>query len=400
MEFFLKRTIPITGIIVGSFIISKSLFKPPTQISSNDVTGNTVAELELNKEMMDRILMHIPNDNIYHYINTSDITTKQKALDISKFGLPSIQNIRYYPSYICSINYCTKIPNWTMELLTKEDIIKNDICDRKYCKFYEDKTVPIPFRCVKEDYYRSGYSRGHLVAAGNHNDIQLNKDVTFALSSNVVPQELTMNGAQWLNLERFVQELLLYDKFDEIYVINGPIFMDRHMNFIGNNNIWVPSHLFKVILCKNNDDSNNVYIAGFVMKNSSCFDKIPLYEYMADISYIEEKTGLILFDKILHHNNNEYNVIPLNDKMVIDRMDCERVTGFRYQARIKSAKRLDILDKSFKEYLDYASNNEDIPEWSINLTKKTYHYRKQYICDIYQNRIDNYQLQRIKYDIE
>lgn len=43
------------------------------------------------------------------------------------------------------------------------------------------------FRSTNKDYFRSGFDRGHLAAAGNHWVTQESKDETFLLS-NISPQ--------------------------------------------------------------------------------------------------------------------------------------------------------------------------------------------------------------------
>lgn len=67
------------------------------------------------------------------------------------------------------------------------------------------------------DNYQSGWSRGHLAAAGNHSCDQKTYLETFWLNSNIVPQEFSNNGGFWARFERFVKDLVKNDDFERFF---------------------------------------------------------------------------------------------------------------------------------------------------------------------------------------
>ena len=62
------------------------------------------------------------------------------------------------------------------------------------------------FQSHNDDFWDSGWSRGHMAPAGNNKYCQTWMDDTFLLS-NIVPQDIQNNGDFWNRLEiycRFV----------------------------------------------------------------------------------------------------------------------------------------------------------------------------------------------------
>ena len=179
------------------------------------------------------IIQIITEQSLSYLLENSTENAKKKALEIGQWGLPCYSNLRFYDSYCSSINYRTSVPNFSGEVISMEDLEHNEEVDRKNCPpFSEDESVPSKFRSQLSDYKRSGWSRGHLVPAGDHNACQLNKDLTFKLSPNVVPQEMSMNGCDWLRLERFVKKLIVSEDND---IQSMPSFICR----LDNNIVWI-----------------------------------------------------------------------------------------------------------------------------------------------------------------
>ena len=56
-----------------------------------------------------------------------------------------------------------------------------------------DPVVPSPFTSTNEDYWDSGWSRGHMVPAADCKHSQLSMDESFFLT-NVIPQDIDNNG--------------------------------------------------------------------------------------------------------------------------------------------------------------------------------------------------------------
>ncbi|KAI8823984.1 uncharacterized protein EV422DRAFT_518531 [Fimicolochytrium jonesii] len=142
-----------------------------------------------------------------------------------QLGLPQTEQLQFRESYVASVNFKTRVPNWVLEHLTKETLKGN--ADRQGITFFADESVPSKFRAQNEDYWRSGFSRGHLVPAGNNKQSQQAMRDTFALSANIVPQDLDHNVWYWNRLELFVRDLT--EKFDDVYVLSGPAWVPEEI---------------------------------------------------------------------------------------------------------------------------------------------------------------------------
>ena len=156
--------------------------------------------------------------------NSTDLAAA--AARFAPYGLPSHENLSLHEGYASSINYRLRIPNWVAEhLVAASAAAASDavVVTRERSNFHEDVSVPAPWRSTNADYARSGWSRGHLAPAGAHKGSQHELDETFLLSANIVPQDMSSNGSDWLRLERFTRALL--ERHDDVYIISGPLFV-------------------------------------------------------------------------------------------------------------------------------------------------------------------------------
>jgi len=65
---------------------------------------------------------------------------------------------------------------------------------------------------------------------------------------------------------------------------------------IGPNNVAVPTHFFKVVVCENG--SSGYELLSFVMPNQILPENVKLSNYLVPIESIERSSGLLLFDRI------------------------------------------------------------------------------------------------------
>ncbi|KAF4746115.1 hypothetical protein FOZ63_027367 [Perkinsus olseni] len=237
--------------------------------------------------------------------------------------LPSQQHILERQSYVSSVNYATKIPNWVAEAITYKSVTSKN-ADRKRAVFKADDGVPEMFRASNADYWDSGWSRGHLSMAGAHKDDQDAQNDTFLLSGNIVPQDLSMNGSDWLRLEYLTLDLAREhgpDSDDAVYVVSGPLWMadspddkltkdigakphtkvvndgsngkprryEVKYEVIGDNELAVPTHMFKVVY-----DTKTNSSAAFIMPNKPIRYEKNLKHYQVPIERVEKATGLDL----------------------------------------------------------------------------------------------------------
>ncbi|KAK6588803.1 endonuclease G-like 1 [Cryptosporidium xiaoi] len=172
--------------------------------------------------------------NTCHFIvrNIIDRITRKETENIRVNGgfypslrLPSNENLIIRDSYLSSVSFRNKIPNWVAERITKETC--NGKAERSNCVFQTDPNIPTIWSAENKDYFGSGYSRGHLAAAGQHKDTPKAQSDTFYLSGNILPQELSNNGGDWYRLELLSRKLT--DYYEDVYIVSGPLFMPNNM---------------------------------------------------------------------------------------------------------------------------------------------------------------------------
>ena len=185
-------------------------------------------------------------------------------------------------AYIVSYNKDTKIPNWVAWYLTVED---SDGPVWRSNAFYEDIDAPAP-RATIEDYKGSGWSRGHMCPASDNKwDVEA-MNQSFSLV-NVCPQDASLNSGLWNSLEIDCRNWAR--RFQDIYIICGPVFYKQDHETIGSNQVYVPEAFFKVVLCLNGIPKG----MGVVVKNNAGTKKRDLY--YNSIDQVERITGMDFF---------------------------------------------------------------------------------------------------------
>ena len=185
-------------------------------------------------------------------------------------------------AYIVSYNNDTKIPNWVAWHLTSDH---SDGPIERSNAFYEDEEVPEP-RATSEDYRGSGWSRGHMCPAGDNKwDVEA-MNQSFSLI-NVCPQDANLNSGLWNSIEIDCRKWAI--RFQDIYIICGPVFYKQEHELIGNNKVYVPEAFFKVVLCLNDEPKG----MGFIVKNNAGTKKRDLY--YNSIDQVERITGIDFF---------------------------------------------------------------------------------------------------------
>ncbi|KAL1508021.1 hypothetical protein AB1Y20_007618 [Prymnesium parvum] len=247
------------------------------------------------------------------------------ARRICPHGLPGVENLRVYSGFCSSVNFRTRIPNWVAEHLSATEAV-DPAANRKNSRFHEDQTVPAAFRASNEDYRHSGLSRGHLAPAGSHKASQQALDETFVLSSNILPQELSNNGSDWLRLEQFAKGLL--KRYSDVYIVSGPLFLPQSdpttakdaspkgkpvrkrvsYDVIGPHEVAVPTHLFKVIYASGSN-TEPPRLSAFVLPNGPVRGHPALDEFVVPLEQVERASGLQLFELL----ENRHSLPPLCD---------------------------------------------------------------------------------------
>ncbi|MDA2937082.1 DNA/RNA non-specific endonuclease [Acidobacteria bacterium AH-259-A15] len=189
-----------------------------------------------------------------------------------------------------------KIPYWVGYYLSKENLTGSV---RRTNDFRPDPELQSSERAELTDYRNSGYDRGHMAPAAAFKRSRTAMSTTFLLS-NMAPQTATLNRRIWRLLEEDVREVAR--EIGDVWIFTGNLFRDSDGNptepskLIGENEVAVPTHCFKVILLKTATDQWQMF--GFIMPNQRESIPGPLTDYQVTIDRIEEASGLDFFAEL------------------------------------------------------------------------------------------------------
>jgi|SRR6187455_205315 len=209
-----------------------------------------------------------------------------------------IQRSCYSLNYDCR----TRNASWVYERITA-DSLKGNV-DRESFKFKEDPAIPEIFRSTLKDYQGSGFDRGHLAPAANQrNNAEAMAD-TFYLS-NMSPQMPQFNRGYWSKLEKHVRNLT--NSYESVEVFTGPLFLPQEdkngsrwvrYQVIGQNDVAVPTHFYKVIVLGNYLGTKNV--EAYILPNEAIETGTPLNKFKVTVQKVERAAGMIFFsDQLL-----------------------------------------------------------------------------------------------------
>jgi endonuclease G len=157
-------------------------------------------------------------------------------------------NPQWKPMALCSNHFAvlysatSKTPLVVVERLTREQLLEAKDEERTN-EFFADPRLSRRDRSELDDYKGSGYDRGHASPAASAPD-QTSMAQSFALS-NMVPQDPTHNRKVWSKVESDVRKYVRRAT-GNVYVFTGPVFQGQ-LRTIGRNQVWVPSHMFKLV---------------------------------------------------------------------------------------------------------------------------------------------------------
>lgn len=186
-------------------------------------------------------------------------------------------------AYMLSYNPATRLPVWVAWHLTADHT--DGAYKRDGLKFAEDEDVPEP-RATNMDYVNSGYDRGHICPSGD-NRWSREAQVQSFLYTNCCPQLHNLNTGDWRELEEKCR--VWAQRYGDIYIVSGPLLLNKKHKTIGKNKIVVPEAFFKVVLCMRGKSK----AIGFIYRNEPTNKKMS--SYVNTVDDVERITGLDFF---------------------------------------------------------------------------------------------------------
>ncbi|KAJ3501754.1 hypothetical protein NLJ89_g9196 [Agrocybe chaxingu] len=243
---------------------------------------------------------------------STDLTTASTLPLALKHGHPGpISDLLVRKAYVAAYDRRLRHPAWTAEHLTRASLARNPgelSGDRSNSKFMEDESIPSLFRSTLQDYFKSGYDRGHMVPAADAKFSQEAMDETFYLS-NMAPQVGDgFNRHYWAYLEDWCRRLT--GSFQDVYVFTVPLYLPKRDSdgkwrvtheVIGSPpNVAVPTHFAKVVLTTKPSGPSTPGIlelatGAFVLPNAIIPDTAPLESFVVPVDAVERAAGLNFF---------------------------------------------------------------------------------------------------------
>lgn len=147
-----------------------------------------------------------------------------------------------FDAYAVLHSGATHTPVFAVERLTRAQL--TDAKDEERTNhFYPEARLPLQDRAQLDDYKGSGFDRGHMAPAADMPTAQAMAQ-SFSLA-NMVPQARENNRKTWAGIEKDTRAYAKRAKRG-VYVYSGPVYSGPRKT-IGENQVQVPSHLFKLI---------------------------------------------------------------------------------------------------------------------------------------------------------
>ena len=212
------------------------------------------------------------------------VTTVQpgSALSAASSGFIPLERAAYRLSY----NPATRLPVWVAWHLTAEHT--DGPYSRKGIKFAEDEDVPVP-RATNMDYINSGYDRGHICPSGDNKWSEEAQLQSF-LYTNCCPQLHNLNAGDWNELEGKCRKWA--QQYGGVYIVSGPLLLNKKHKTIGKNKVAVPEAFFKVVLCMEGEPK----AIGFIYRNEA--NNKTMSSYVNTVDDVERLTGLDFFSAL------------------------------------------------------------------------------------------------------
>ena len=214
-------------------------------------------------------------------------TSRQSTADGTSAGLLELPGQREkdriirYKGFVCSYNTGTLIPDWVAYELTEAETYGDATrVDKGF-------SMDMNFRgrqAKREDYFRSGWTKGHMAPAADFtwDDDAMTETFYFM---NICPQREELNNKDWQYLEKQVR--VWARQYGRVWVVSGPIVGDNVYGTIGEDRVVVPDAFFKVVMVH---DGSRYQAIAFVMGNDA--QRYWLQDCALTVDALERRTGI------------------------------------------------------------------------------------------------------------
>lgn len=225
----------------------------------------------------------------------SDAFQIQKEL---RYGAPVCDEILIGRYFTIGYSWYFRQAKWALEIVKPNARFTWEV--RRSDNFRADIRLPRRFRTGLNAYKDSGYDRGHLVASGNQDELEVQNSETFLLS-NMSPQAPGLNRKKWRELEEAIRKLDSTPEILETYVLTAPVFyFNKLVETIGDpadvNGIDIPvPHAFtKSVLAE--DTKGRLKLWTFLMDNKE--QTGDLSTYLVKTYDVEQLVGAQFWDRV------------------------------------------------------------------------------------------------------
>lgn len=283
--------------------------------------GDQISKLILNfKPLLNEKCLKQFYQDIPPYLNKESLTRNSYPLCFEGF------NVMY--------SGISKTPLWVAENLTPKRLSQN--IPHKY-SFHEEKQIPPKYRSRVYDYSNSGYYRWHMAP---NEDMQTKEAQWDGFSLvNVVPLMPEAGIGVLRELETIIRALVIRQN-EDVYVITGPMFESKKLKTIGQNNVIVPTSVFKAVYIPKTGAIGAYYVSNDNSRNFS----------VVSICYLEEKLGINLFPQLTEDQKRNTYKLPLE----VGQVNVEQTIEYSFWdgesqcAEDVSTDELKVLQKKFK----------------------------------------------------
>ena len=257
-------------------------------IGANSATAQDLGA-KINELEKERAALQSKQDVIVAELEQLKLTKIRK--DLTALGLPKgvdgLQEVEH-AAMILGYNEKHEQASWVAHIILP-DVREGNLSRTN--DFREDSLVATG-TAVKDDYWYSGYDRGHLAPSADFRwSAQAISESYFY--SNMSPQRPEFNRERWAELENWPRAAVMAEN-EQLILITGPILREGLPQITqGPNKVSIPEFYYKIILDIEGKEKKAI---AFLMPNKEC--TYPVISYAVTVDSIESLTGLDFFSAL------------------------------------------------------------------------------------------------------